>query len=83
MGNLYYRAPELKRYQVYLDSVYQDSFEEQWEAMQWIDDNEKRFQAIADDANEVINVRIYDEYNFTDLEEEGLVMVPTKKENEK
>ncbi len=75
---MYKGGEPLKRYQVYLDSVYQDSFEEDWQAMQYIDENIVRYQNIANEENEVINVRIYDEYNFADLENETIVLIPTK-----
>lgn len=63
--NLYRGGEPLKNYQVYLDSVYWDSFDEHWQALQYIDDNEKNFIAISKDlGNEPLKIRVYNESQF-------------------
>jgi hypothetical protein len=63
--NLYRGGEPLKNYQVYLDSVYWDSFDEEWQALQYIDDNEKNFVSISRDLGaEPLKVRVYNESQF-------------------
>lgn len=63
--NLYSGGEPLKNYQVYLDSVYWDSFDEEWEALQYIDENESQFIEVSKDlGEEPLTVRIYKESMF-------------------
>jgi hypothetical protein len=63
--NLYRGGEPLKNYQVYLDSVYWDSFDEHWQALQYIDQHEKAFVEISKDlGSEPLTVRIYNEFMF-------------------